>query len=361
VTDLLKNSLFLRACRHEPVERTPVWIMRQAGRYLKEYREIRAQGDFLDLCKSPERASRVTLLAVEILEVDAAIIFSDLLIPFEPMGVGLSYEQGSGPVIARPVTSSADVDGLKEVNAKEDLSYLFRAVQRARKILPPDIPLLGFGGAPFTLASYLIEGHGSKDYAKTKAFMKNDLGAWNSLMERLVVVACDLMKLQIEAGAQAVQIFDSWVGCLSEEEYRQYALPHTQALVRAIRDGLGNSATSHALPATRYQIPIIHFATNTAHLLGAIRETGATVIGVDWRVPLSQAWDQFKGAAVQGNLDPQILLSSKDQIRAGVEEVLKQAAGRPGHIFNLGHGILPDTPVENAKAMVAAVKEFSSS
>lgn len=347
MNETLRNSLFLRACRREPVERTPVWIMRQAGRYLKEYRDIRAQGDFLDLCKSPEKASRVTVLAVEILGVDAAIIFSDLLIPFEPMGVGLSYEKGAGPVIARPLSTSADVDGLKDVNSKKDLAYLYRAIERARKDLPPDIPLLGFAGAPFTLASYLIEGHGSKDYKKTKDFMKNDFGAWNALMARLVKVSADLLVGQAEAGAQALQIFDSWAGCLTEDEYRKYALPHTQALVRAISDNGGES------------IPVIHFATQTAHLLGAIKQTGATVIGVDWRLPLDQAWDQLGPVAVMGNLDPSVLLSSASNIHSEVSKVLGQAAGRRGHIFNLGHGILPETPVENAKAMIRAVKELS--
>jgi uroporphyrinogen decarboxylase len=333
---------FLAACRREPVPFTPIWLMRQAGRYMPEYRAVREKLGFLELCKSPDAAAEVTVTAVERLGVDAAIIFADILLVLEPMGVGLEFTRGDGPAIARPVRTAADVDRLREVDVAE-LAFVFEAVRRARAALR--VPLIGFAGAPFTLASYLIEGGGSRTYARTKALVFGDPGAWRALMERLVRTVAAYLNAQIAAGAQAVQLFDSWVGCLAPADYRAHVLPHVRALIAALTPG----------------IPVIHFGTDTAGLLEAMRAAGGDVIGIDWRVDLDAAWTRVgHDVAVQGNLDPLALLAPIPEIRARAAAILGQAAGRPGHVFNLGHGIVPQTPVDHVRALVDAVHELSA-
>jgi len=335
---------FLAACRREPVPHTPVWLMRQAGRYMPEYRAVRARLGFLALCKSPDAAAEVTVTAALRLGVDAAIVFADILLVLEPMGVGLEFTRGDGPVIRRPVRSGADVDRLTEVDPAA-LGYVAEAVKRSRAALPARVPLIGFAGAPFTLASYLVEGGGSRTYARTKALMATDPGAWRALMERLVCVVAAYLNAQIAAGADAVQLFDSWVGCLSPADYRAQVLPHVRALIGRVTPGT----------------PVIHFGTGTAGLLEAMRAAGGDVIGLDWRVDLDAAWARLgHDVAVQGNLDPTALLAPIAEIRARAAAILDQAASRPGHIFNLGHGILPETPVDHVRALVDAVHELSA-
>ena len=318
--------------------------MRQAGRYLSEYRAVRERLGFLALCKSPDAAAEVTVTAALRLGVDAAIIFADILLVLEPMGVGLEFTRGDGPLIRRPVRSGADVDRLAEVDPAA-LGYVAEAVRRTRAALPARVPLIGFAGAPFTLASYLIEGGGSRTYARTKALMATDPDAWRALMERLVRVVVAYLNAQIAAGADVVQLFDSWVGCLSPADYRAHVLPHVRALIAALAPGT----------------PVIHFGTGTAGLLEAMRAAGGHVIGLDWRVDLDAAWARLgHHVAVQGNLDPSALLAPISEIRARAAAILDQAASRPGHIFNLGHGILPETPVDHVRALVDAVHELSA-
>jgi len=337
-------SPFLAACRREPVPYTPVWLMRQAGRYMPEYRAVRSRLGFLELCHSPDASAEVTVTATQRLGVDAAIIFADILLVLEPMGVGLEFTRGDGPVVRRPVRSGADVDRLPEVDVGA-LGYVAEAVRRARAALPTGLPLIGFAGAPFTLASYLVEGGSSRTYAPTKAFMLGDPGAWRALMERLARIVSAYLNAQIAAGADAVQLFDSWVGCLAPADYRTHVLPHVRALLAALRPGT----------------PAIHFGTGTAGLLEAMRAAGGDVIGLDWRVDLDAGWARVgHDVAVQGNLDPTALLAPIPEIRARAAAVLGQAAGRPGHIFNLGHGILPETPVDHVRALVDAVHELSA-
>ncbi len=334
-------SAFLGACRREPTDYTPIWLMRQAGRYLREYREIRRRVSFLQMCKTPELAAEVTLMAVDRLGVDAAIIFADILLVLEPMGVGLKFSRGEGPVIERPVRTAADVDALREANPDE-LSYVFDAIRLTRRALRPDIPLIGFAGAPFTVASYAIEGGGSRHYENTKRMMYSDAGAWHALMERLTRALTDYLNRQIAAGADAVQLFDSWVGCLSPDDYRDFVQPHVRHLIRGLTPGA----------------PVIHFATGNPALLELMRDAGGDVIGLDWRVDLAEAWARLgDGVAVQGNLDPLVLFASPTEIRRRAQRILQKAAGRPGHIFNLGHGVLPHTPVDHVLALVDAVHE----
>jgi uroporphyrinogen decarboxylase len=319
--------------------------MRQAGRYMPEYRALREKVPFLTLCKNPDLAAEVTVSAVERLGVDAAIIFADILLLAEPMGVGLEFSQDDGPVIHRPVRQSADVNRLVEINPAESVSFVFAAIRKARANLPAKVPLIGFSGAPFTLASYLIEGGGSRHYIHTKGLMYRDLGAWRALMERLVRAITAYLNGQIAAGAQAVQLFDSWVGCLSPGDYRTYVLPFMKELIRGITPGT----------------PVIHFSTGTAGLLELIREAGGDVIGVDWRIDLAEAWQRIGyNLAIQGNLDPVALLAPRDELRRQVQQIVKAASGRPGHIFNLGHGILPETPVDNVIALVDTVHELTA-
>ena len=335
---------FLMACRREGTPYTPVWLMRQAGRYMKEYRAIRKQYSFLEMCKNPEIAAEVTLQPIQKLPVDAAIIFADILLPLEPMGIGLEFAKDEGPVFHHPIRERKQVENLRIIDPEEDLPFLMKAIRLVRKELEGKIPLIGFSGAPFTLASYIIEGGHSKNYTHTKGMMYRDQPTWNGLMDKLSQVLVRYLNAQVRAGAQALQIFDSWVGCVSPGDYERYVLPYS----KKVMEGLDRS------------VPVIHFATTSSTLLERMRQAGGDVIGVDWRVELGEAWSRIGyDRAIQGNLDPVVLLSSIDTIRGEVKRILEQAGGRPGHIFNLGHGILPDTPVDHVAALVDMVHEYS--
>lgn len=339
------DSRFVRACKALPVDRTPVWFMRQAGRYMPEYRAVRKQHSLIEICKNPQLAAEVTITAAEFLQVDAAIIFADLLLPLEVMGLPFRFSAGEGPVIESPVRSNEDIRGLRTDRAG-DLGYVAEAVSLVARHFGAKLPVIGFCGAPFTLASYMIEGGGSRHYIKTKNLMYSQPGAWDELLGKLVAVASEYARAQVEAGADVIQVFDSWVGCLSVEDYRQYVLPRTTELIR-------NLKTSGA--------PVIYFGTDTSSLLPSIKETQADVIGLDWRIPLDEGWERLGNqGAVQGNLDPVLLFADWKQVKAGAQRILEQAGGKPGHIFNLGHGILPDTPVENVKALAEYVQEHSA-
>jgi uroporphyrinogen decarboxylase len=344
LADRLESSAFMRACRRLPTEYTPVWLMRQAGRYMAEYREIRARNSFLELCKNSDLAAEVTITAAHRLGVDAAIIFADILLIVEPMGLGLRFEKGDGPVIDGIIRSHSDVKRMREVEPEESLSFVFDAIRKTRAGLKPDIPLIGFAGAPFTLASYIIEGGASKSYRHTKSLMYRDPGAWHDMMASISRSLVKYLNGQIAAGAQAVQLFDSWVGCLSPEDYQIFVLPHTKQVIDGIKAG----------------VPVINFSTGTSGYLELVRKAGGTVIGVDWRVDLSDSWARIGyDVAIQGNLDPLVLLSDAKTIAQRARAILEKAGHRPGHIFNLGHGILPETPVENVLALVEAVHEIS--
>ena len=338
------NSIFVRACKCLPSDRTPVWFMRQAGRYMPEYRAIRKQHSLLEICKQPKLAAQVTIEAAEILGVDAAIIFADLLLPLEVMGLPFHFSAGEGPVIERPVRSREDVANLHTDGAAE-LGYVAEAVSLVAKHFGDRIPVIGFCGAPFTLASYMIEGGGSRNYVHAKKMMYNHPSDWDALMQKLVDVTTQYSAEQVRAGADAIQIFDSWVGCLSVEDYRRYVLPHVMGMVKKLK---------------KTGVPIIYFGTDSATLLPAMKETGADVIGLDWRIPLDEGWERLDyEAAVQGNLDPVLLFAEWKQVKSRAEEILRLADGRPGHIFNLGHGILPETPVDTVTNLARFVQEHS--
>jgi uroporphyrinogen decarboxylase len=339
----LQNSRLLKAARREPTDTTPVWIMRQAGRYLPEYMSVRSRVTFIELCKRPDLAAEVTLSAQRVLGVDAAILFADLLPMLEPMGIDLEYAKGEGPVIHNPVRQAADVDRIREMEDVGSMQFVFDAVRLIRRDLPQDIPLLGFAGAPFTLASYVIEGGGSKNYIDTKRLMYSDSGAWQTLMQRLARSLIRYINAQIEAGCQAVQLFDSWAGCLSPADYRQYVMPYTKEVI----DGI--------LP----DVPVINFLTGNPALLPLQRQAGGHVIGLDWRVDLADGWKTVGyDVGVQGNLDPVSLMAELPVLRSRAKAVLDAAAGRPGHIFNLGHGVFPEVPPEHVKALVEMVHEM---
>lgn len=339
------DTRFVKACKSLPVDVTPVWFMRQAGRYMAEYRAVRKQHSLIEICKKPELAAEVTITAAEALEVDAAIIFADLLLPLEVMGLPFHFSAGEGPKIEKPVTGAADVKKLRTDRAGE-LGYVSEAVRLVSNHFGSKLPVIGFCGAPFTLASYMIEGGGSRNYIQTKKMMYTAPAAWDELMSKLVSVTSQYAAEQVRAGADAIQVFDSWVGCLSVEDFREYALPRTTGLVQKLR------ATG---------VPVIYFGTDSTALLPSMKETGADVIGVDWRIPLDDAWKSlgFKGA-VQGNLDPVLLFADRSNIERRAEDILQRAHGHPGHIFNLGHGILPETPVESVKALARFVHEHSA-
>ncbi len=336
---------FLRACRLQTVDVTPVWFMRQAGRYMPEYRTVRAKHSILEICKSPDVAAEVTITAAERLDVDAAIIFADLLLPVEPMGMRLRFEQGEGPILENPLRDEAAIARLRSDGAGE-LGYVAEAIQRVVTHFGPRMPVIGFSGAPFTLASYMIEGGSSRNFVETKKLMYQAPRAWNLLMQRICAVLEPYLESQVAAGAAAIQLFDSWAGCLTVDDYEKYVLPHSMRLVQAV-EGLG--------------VPVIHFATDSGSLLRCMQRAGASVMGVDWRTPLDEAWSRVDyQPAIQGNLDPVALFAPLPELRRRVEDILRRAAGRPGHIFNLGHGILPDTPVDNVIAAVQMVREFAA-
>jgi uroporphyrinogen decarboxylase len=339
------DSLFVRAAKARPTERTPVWFMRQAGRYMPEYRAIRRQYSLIEICKNPEVAAQVTIEAAEILKVDAAIIFADLLLPLEVMGLPFHFTPGEGPKIEKPVRTAADITRLR-IDRAAELGYVSEALKLVCKHFGDKLPVIGFCGAPFTLASYMIEGGSSRNYLFTKRMMYSAPDAWNELMNKLVAVTAEYSAEQVRAGADAIQIFDSWVGCLSVQDYRRYVLIHATELVKRLR---------------KTGAPLIYFGTDSATLLPSMQETGADVVGLDWRIPLDIGWQALgcKGA-VQGNLDPVLLFADWKEIRLRAEEILRLAGGRPGHIFNLGHGILPETPVDNVKALCDFVRDHSA-
>lgn len=339
------DSLFLDACRRRPVSRTPVWFMRQAGRYMPEYRKLRAAHSILEMCKRPDLAAEVTLQPIDALGVDAAIIFADLLLPVEPMGLKLEFVAGEGPVIHNPVRTLNDANAL-DIGRTTDLNYVGEAISQVKRALNGKVPVIGFVGAPFTLASYMIEGGSSRHYLHTKRMMYGEPETWDRLMRTIVDVLAPYAASQVAGGADAMQVFDSWVGALAPGDYQRYVLPHSRELIRRLQ--------SHG-------VPVIHFGTGAGTFAGLLREAGGDVIGLDWRVHLDEAWEGLgHDSAVQGNLDPLALFAPLPELRRRVEDIVRRAAGRPGHIFNLGHGILPETPVENVKAVVEMVRELTS-
>ncbi|MEZ5399076.1 MAG: uroporphyrinogen decarboxylase [Bryobacteraceae bacterium] len=337
------NSRFLDACRRRPTDFRPVWFMRQAGRYMPQYREIRKHHHILEICKRPDLAAAVTLQPVEALDVDAAIIFADLLLPVEPMGLKLEFVAGEGPVIDNPVRTSEDVDSLSIANT-DDLGYVGESIQNVVRALSGRVPVIGFVGAPFTMASYMIEGGPSRTFLKTKQMMYRDETLWRRLMGKLVDVLGPYALMQISAGARAIQVFDSWVGALGSDDYVRYVAPYSRALIERIRSG---------------GVPVIHFGTGCGGYFRELHAAGGDVLGVDWRINVDQAWmDISYRSAIQGNLDPAVLFAPLAELRQRVHELLKRTGSRPGHIFNTGHGILPETPVEHVKAVVQFVREF---
>jgi uroporphyrinogen decarboxylase len=338
------SDRFLKACRRETVDVTPVWFMRQAGRYMADYRALRQRYSLLDICRTPELAVAVTLQPVDVIEVDAAILFSDLLIPFTPMGLDFDFIKGEGPSIAHPIQCAGDVDRLRSFQPREALSYVLETIGLLRRELVDRVPLIGFGGAPFTLAAYAIEGGPSTTYARTKAFMYAQPAAWHRLCERFADMIIDYLTAQVEAGVQALQIFDSWAGALGRDDYREFAHPHTSRILTEVGE-LG--------------VPVVHFAVGTAAILADLADAGGDVIGVDWRLPLDEAWSIIgPNRAIQGNLDPTLLLGPRERLLKAADDVLRRAGGRPGHIFNLGHGILPNTPLELVQELARHVHRY---
>ena len=337
------DKVFLQACRGEPADYTPIWLNRQAGRYMPEYHEVKGNMPSLDFFKSPERAARATLDAQRILGVDAAILFADLLPILEPMGLRLDYVAGQGPVFDNPLRSEADVDNLINAPAAEATPYIAETVANVLQDLPSDVALIGFAGAPFTLASYAVEGQGSRNYVFAKKLMYQHEAVWNRLLGKLVDQVLSYLQLQIAAGVDAVQLFDTWVGALSVADFRRYVLPHTKRLIEGLRGS----------------VPVIYFGTGNAHLLPDVMQAAPDVLALDWRTPLGPTWTQLGCRAVQGNLDPIVLCADQATVAAQAQLILDEAAGRPGHIFNLGHGIIPETPVDNVKFLVDYVHEHS--
>ncbi len=346
---------FVKACRGEPTPFTPIWLNRQAGRYMPEYHAVKGRTPSLEFFRTPELAAQVTVDAQRILGVDAAIVFADLLPILEPMGLELDYVPGVGPVFANPVRELAAIDRLRVPSAPEELGYIAETIAGVLDGLPPDIPLIGFAGAPFTLASYAIEGAGSRNFLHTKKLMYEHESAWNALLSKLTRTVIDYVRLQVEAGVQAVQIFDSWVGALSRQDYRRYAAPHARTLMQGIRRGGAVDAYRESDAP-----PIIYFGVNTAHLALDMQATGADLLALDWRTPLGETWQRLGSPAIQGNLDPIVLCADAEAIGTSARDVLSEAAGRPGHIFNLGHGIVPQTPVDNVKFLVDFVHEATA-
>jgi uroporphyrinogen decarboxylase len=340
------RDIFLKACRGEEVDYTPVWIMRQAGRYLPEYRAVRSNIDFLTLCKNPKLAAEVTLQPVDILGVDAAILFSDILIPLEAMGMRLEFSDKEGPILGEPIRNKSGVEKLIIPDVEEDLPFIFDTIRILRKELEHKVPLIGFSGAPFTLATYMIEGGSSKNFLNTKKMMFQTSAVFHYLMEKLTDMTVSYLSAQINAGAQAIQIFDTWAGILTPGDYKQFAFPYVRKAISELK---------------KEGVPIIYFVNNCAGLLGEIKKTGADVIGIDWRIDLSDAIKKLgKKIVVQGNLDPCALFLPKEKIEDRVKDILWKGDAAKGHIFNLGHGVLPQTPVENVIALVDAVHTYGS-
>lgn len=339
------NFRFLKACRGEPVDATPVWFMRQAGRYMKAYRDLKEKHTFLEMCKTPELATEVTLQPVNALNIDAAIIFADILLPLEPMGTGLEFIVGDGPSIPRPVRDAKAVENLRPVNAEEQLGFVGDAIRMVRKEISGKVPLIGFAGAPFTLSSYMVEGGKSREFKITKMMMFEAPETWALLMDKVCATLIDYLKMQVNAGAQALQLFDSWVGCLSPYDYTKYILPYTRKVI----DGLKECG-----------VPVINFSTGTSTMLPTVAQAGGDVISFDWRISLDDAWKQIGyDQPIQGNLDPVLLFAPLPVIKERVHDIMRQADGRPGHIFNLGHGILQHTPVDHVKAVCDMVHEYN--
>lgn len=338
-------SVFIDACRRKATPFTPIWLMRQAGRYQKEYRAIREKVSFVELCRSPDLAAEVTVLPITQLGVDAAIIFADILLILEPLGIGFEFTKDDGPRIPTPIRTPTQIDAVRDgIDAKNSLGYVMESIRRTKAALPSGVPLIGFAGAPFTLASYAIEGGGSKTYEETKRLMFSDRGAWDALMARLTVAVADYLNAQIQAGADAVQVFDSWVGCLGPEEYRTFVAPH----MRRLFDQLDPS------------VPHIHFGTGNPMLYPEMKGAGGDVLGIDWRTDLGTAWSAVGGdVAIQGNLDPAYLLVPEPIMKEAADAVLRSAGGREGHIFNLGHGVMPRATVDQVRALVDHVHETS--
>jgi uroporphyrinogen decarboxylase len=335
---------FLKACRGEPVDATPLWFMRQAGRYMKAYRDLKEKYSFLEMCKTPELATEVTMQPVNALDIDAAIIFADILLPLEPMGTGLEFVVGDGPSIPRPVRDAKAVENLRPVNAEEQLGFVGDAIRMVRSEISGKVPLIGFAGAPFTLCSYMVEGGKSREFKTTKMMMFEAPELWEKLMDKVCTTLIDYLKMQVNAGAQALQIFDSWVGCLSPEDYTRYVLPYTKRVIDGVKDA---------------GVPIINFSTGTSTMLDRVAKAGGDVISFDWRINLDDAWQQVGfDQPIQGNLDPVILFAPLPVIKERVHDIMRRAAGRPGHIFNLGHGILQHTPVDHVKAVCDMVHEY---
>jgi uroporphyrinogen decarboxylase len=341
----MSNDAFLKACRREKAGFTPVWLMRQAGRYMKEYMAIREKHSFLEMCRDPALACEVTLQPIKAFDLDAAIIFADILLPLDGMGINLEFTKGEGPSISNPVRTRKDIDAVKVIKPEQDVPYLLEAIKMVKAELGGKVPLIGFSGAPFTLASYIIEGEGSKNYINTKKLMYSDPEGWKVLMDKISEVVIVYLEAQIAAGAQVVQLFDSWVGCLGPDDFKKFALPYTKRIIATV---------------SKKGVPIINFGTNTGTYLDLVVQGGGDVIGVDWKVRLDDAWKTIgHNKAIQGNLDPVVLFGPVSEIRKRVKEVLDMAEGRPGHIFNLGHGIILGTPVDNVRAVIDAVHEFS--
>ncbi len=340
------NDTFLKACRGEKTAYTPVWLMRQAGRYLPDYQRVRSKVDFLTLCKTPELAAEVTIQPVDILKVDAAILFSDILIPLEPMGMKLEFSESKGPILYNPIRDDVSFLKLRDIKPENDVPFVMEAIKILVERLK--VPLIGFSGAPFTLATYMIEGGSSKNFVNTKRMMYQSTELFHKLMDKIADTVISYLKSQINAGVHAVQIFDSWVGVLSPVDFEQFALPYVKKIISALRDA-------------ERKVPIIYFAFNGDGMLGLVKKSGADVFGLDWRINISDAINILgSDVPVQGNLDPTILFGKKEMITERVSQIVKGAKGAKGHIFNLGHGILPETPPENAIAMVEAVHDLSS-
>jgi uroporphyrinogen decarboxylase len=339
------NDTFLKACRGEKVDYTPVWLMRQAGRYLKEYQEVRSKVDFLTLCKTPELATKVTLQPIDILGVDAAILFSDILIPVEAMGMHLEFSDKKGPILGEPVRNKSGADKLIIPDTEDSMPFVLETIKMLRRELENRVPLIGFSGAPFTLATYIIEGGSSKNFLHTKKIMYQNPGLFEGLLEKITATVIEYLSAQIKAGAQAVQLFDSWAGILAPYDYENIIFPHVKTAIKALR---------------KFDVPVIYFVNDCAGLLKIVKKCGADVVGVDWRVDMHKAAKKLgKKVSIQGNLDPCVLFAPKEHIEERVQDILNAAETARGHIFNLGHGILPETPVENAIAMVEAVHRLS--